>query len=219
MSLDAVLFDMDGLLVDTEPLWFEAEERVMARMGTGWSPGDQLTLIGGSLPYAVAYMHAKAAEPAEPETIGKWLIAEMVSLITTRGVNLLPGAGPLLAEVAAARFPHALVTSAERDIMNAVLAVTGARFPVTLCGEDVARGKPDPEPYLRAAATLEVAPGRCVVLEDSPNGVAAGDAAGCVVIAVPSTPGLVYPDRPGRITLPSLAGLDLAGIRQLTGLG
>ena len=101
-------------------------------------------------------------------------------------VTVLPGAAELLAEVAAAGLPYALVTGSLRPFVEAVLAATGFRFPVTVCGDDVPVTKPDPAPYQLAAKLLDVEPARCVALEDSPNGVASATAAGCLVVAVPS---------------------------------
>ena len=210
-ALRAVLFDMDGLLVDSEPLWFEAERSVMARLGGPWTPADQLALIGGSLAHSVAYMRARAVRPAEPEQIGRWLLDGMADLVATNGVRLMPGAAGLLAELAAAGIRCALVTSAQRQIMDAVIDSTGLTFAVTICAEDVRRGKPDPEPYLRAAALLGEAPARCVVLEDSPRGVAAAQAAGCPVIAVPSVP---LPAGLSVAVVPTLYGIDLAALRK-----
>jgi HAD superfamily hydrolase (TIGR01509 family) len=206
-ALRAVLFDMDGLLVDSEPLWFEVERAVMARLGGQWGEADQQALIGGSLDRTVSRLLAKAAAPASREDVARWLVAEMTALILARGLPLQPGAGPLLAALGAAGVPCALVTASSRAIMDAVLAVTGLSFDVTVCGEDVRRGKPDPEPYLLAAARLGVPAAGCVVLEDSPTGIAAARAAGCPVIAVPSVP---VPPRPGLITVDSLeeVGLD-----------
>jgi len=145
-ALRAVLFDMDGLLVDSEPLWFEAERSVMSRLGGPWAPADQLALIGGSLAHSVAYMRARAVRPAEPEQIGRWLLDGMTDLVARSGVRLMPGAAGLLAELSAAGIRCALVTSAQRRIMKAVIASTGLEFAVTVCAEDVRRGKPDPEP-------------------------------------------------------------------------
>jgi HAD superfamily hydrolase (TIGR01509 family) len=216
-GLRAVLFDMDGLLVDSEPLWFEAECAVMATLGGSWSRADQLELTGGSLEHSVAYMRARALRPAEPALIGKWLLDAMAALIAERGVPLMAGAAELLAELAAARMPTALVTSAQRRIMDAVIASTGLAFAVTVCAEDVSRGKPDPEPYLRAAAALGQAPAGCVALEDSPRGIAAAQAAGCPVIAVPSVPlpAALGTAQPGRAVVTSLREVDLARLRQL----
>jgi len=207
-ALRAVLFDMDGLLVDSEPLWFEVERAVMARLGGQWGEADQQALIGGSLDRTVSWLQAKAATPASREDVADWLVAEMAALILARGLPLQPGAGPLLAGLGAAGVPCALVTASSRAIMDAVLKVTALSFGVTVCGEDVRRGKPDPEPYLLAAARLGVPAAGCVVLEDSPTGIAAARAAGCPVIAVPSVP---VPPGPGLVTVGSLeeVGFDL----------
>jgi len=210
-GLQAVTFDMDGLLVDSEPLWFEAEAAIMARMGSPWGPADQQHLIGGSLARSTAYMQAKAAQSVPREVIGRWLVQGMADLVRARGVQVMPGALDLLAEVAAAGLPHALVTSAEPEIMAAALDSIGVRFPVTVCAADVARGKPDPEPYLRAAALLGVAPGRSVALEDSPTGIRSAHAAGYTVVAVPSVP---PPAGLARLTVPSLRLVDLATLRE-----
>ena len=99
-------------------------------------------------------------------------MTRVTELVRDRGVPLRPGARELLAEVAAASLPHALVTSSERGFMDAVLARTGLRFDVLVCADDVSMTKPDPEPYLLAAKLLGADPARCVALEDSPNGVA-----------------------------------------------
>jgi len=221
----AVLFDLDGLLVDSEPLWFEVERSVMRRLGGEWHAEDQRALLGGTLERSVGYMLAKMPRsggrdggpgggppPAEGQVAG-WLLDGMAELMTSRGLPLRPGAAELLAEVATARIPRALVTSSQRRIMAAALAVTGMSFPVTVCGEDVRRGKPHPEPYLRAAELLGVSPGGCVVLEDSPSGVASAEAAGCAVIAVPSVP---MPARPGRLTVPTLHEVSLATLRAVS---
>ena len=199
---------MDGLLVDSEPLWFEVERAVMARLGGRWGEADQRALIGGSLDRTVSWLLAKAPAPASREDVARWLVADMAALILARGLPLQPGAGPLLAGLDAAGVPCALVTASSRAIMEAVLKVTGLSFSVTVCGEDVRRGKPDPEPYLLAAARLGVPAAGCVVLEDSPTGIAAARAAGCPVIAVPSVP---VPPGPGLLTGESLeeVGIDL----------
>ena len=209
--LAAVMFDMDGLLVDSEPLWFETEAAIMSRMGGSWGPADQKHLIGGSLARSTAYMRGKAAQPVPPEVIARWLTAGMADLVRVRGVQVMPGALELLAEVAEAGLPHALVTSAEPEIMAAALDSIGVRFPVTVCAADVAHGKPDPEPYLRAAARLGVAPERCVALEDSPTGIRSAYAAGLTVVAVPSVP---PPPGLARLTVPSLRAVDLATLRE-----
>ena len=201
---------MDGLLVDSEPLWFVIEREVAERLGAPWGEADQEALIGGSLERTVSYLLAKAGEPvtAGREDVARWLVTGMARLVLAHGLPLQPGAARLLAALDAVGVPCALVTASSRAIMDAVLRATGLSFGVTVCGEDVQRGKPDPEPYLRAAGLLGVPPSGCVVLEDSPTGIAAARAAGCPVIAVPSVP---VPPRPGLVAVKSLdeVGFDL----------
>lgn len=219
-ALQAVMFDMDGLLVDTEPFWFEVETEVMARLGGTWTHDDQAKLVGGSLSLSIGYLLAKAnaERRTDPETVARWMVDGMVARIRANGVRLLPGAAELLAAVGAEGIPCALVTSSERSIMDAVLTnlhtgADGAIFQATVCGADVSHSKPDPEPYLLAAARLGAQPSRCVVLEDAPNGVASAEAAGCPVIAVP---GLVQlAPRNGRVVVPSLREVSVHMLRDL----
>jgi HAD superfamily hydrolase (TIGR01509 family) len=210
-ELAAVLFDMDGLLVDTEPLWLETETEVMARLGAPWSEVDQEALLGGSMERTVRYLLEKATRPAPPRVIAEWMLDGMLDRVRAGRVIVQPGARELLGEVAAAGVPRALVTSSRRLFAEAVLASTGMTFPVTVCGEDVTATKPDPEPYLLAAKLLEVAPERCVALEDSPNGVASAGAAGCYVVAVPSL--VPIPPGRGRVVVQSLRDVDLGYLR------
>ncbi|HEX3493004.1 MAG TPA: HAD family phosphatase [Streptosporangiaceae bacterium] len=210
-----VLFDMDGLLVDTEPLWFEVESTVMDRLGGSWGPADQEALVGGSLNRSLDYLLAKATRPVSRETVARWMVDGMVDLLTTRPVPVMPGARELLADVAAAGVPYGLVTSSERPVMEAVLARLEVKFPVTVCGDDVSRSKPDPEPYLLAAAKVGADPRQCAALEDSPNGVAAAEAAGCLTVAVPSM--VPIPPAATRLVVRSLTELSLDRLRALAG--
>jgi len=212
-TLQGVLFDMDGLLVDSEPIWFEAECAVMARLHGKWSEADQQALVGGSLPHTVSYLLARAERPASREEVARWLVEGMTSLLMSRDLAMLPGARALLAEVRAAGLPHALVTSSERPIMDAVLLRLGVGFTATVCAGDVTTSKPAPEPYLLAASLLGADPRSCAALEDSPNGVASAEAAGCRVVAVPSL--VPIPARPGRVVAASLTEVDLAMLRRL----
>jgi HAD superfamily hydrolase (TIGR01509 family) len=212
-GLQAVLFDMDGLLVDSEPLWFEVETEIMARMGGAWSRADQQQLVGGQLAHSLGYMLARAARPEPEETVTRWMADGITGLVRQRGVPMLPGARELKAEVSAAGVPCALVTSAQRDLMEAVLEATGAAFDATVCSADVQFGKPDPEPYLLGAKLLGVDPGGCVALEDSPNGIASAEAAGCAVIAVPNV--APVPPRAGRVIAASLREVNLARLREV----
>ncbi len=195
----AVLFDMDGLLVDSEPLWYEVESAVMARLGGRWSPADQRALIGSTLDRAVTYLlgRARAApagreqagrEQAGREQVARWLLDGMSALLAERDVPLQPGAAALHAGLAAAGIPCALVTSSQPEIVAKVLDRTGLRFDAVVTGADVRHGKPHPEPYLRAAALLGAGPRSCAALEDSPTGAASAAAAGCAVVIVPGGP-------------------------------
>jgi HAD superfamily hydrolase (TIGR01509 family) len=208
-----VLFDMDGLLVDTEPLWFETEADVMARLGAPWGPEDQQQLLGGSMERTVDYLLARATRPAPPADVARWMMDGMLRRAAQGRVVVRPGARELLAEVAAAGVPHALVTGSQRPFTEAVLASTGFRFPVTVTADDVTRTKPDPEPYLLAAKLLDADPGQCVAVEDSPNGIASATGAGCRVVAVPSL--LPIPPAAGRLVVPSLREVTLDTLRAL----
>jgi HAD superfamily hydrolase (TIGR01509 family) len=171
-----------------------------------------MALLGGSLERTVRYLLSKAAHPAPPEAIGEWLMTDITERVRREGIPQRPGARELLAEVAAAGLPHALVTSSERRFMDEVLASTGLRFDALVCADDVTLTKPDPEPYLLAAKLVGVPPGDCFALEDSPNGVASAQAAGCRVIAVPSLAPIEA--APGRVVVRSLLELraDSSGV-------
>jgi HAD superfamily hydrolase (TIGR01509 family) len=215
-TLGAVTFDMDGLLVDSEPLWFQAEAAVMARLHGTWAHGDQHALVGGSMATTVAYLLSKGTRAAEPAAVARWLRAEMIDLLGTVPLPVLPGAVELVAEVQSAGLPYALVTSSEPEVVDAVLARLDVRFPVIVCAADVSHAKPDPEGYLLAAAKLGVEPQRAIALEDSVNGVLAAEAAGYRTVAVPSV--VPVPQQPGRIVLDTLAGVTLGQLATRAGL-
>lgn len=210
---EAVLFDMDGLLVDSERVWLEVESDVMAWLGGEWTPAHQERLVGGSLDVAVAYMLELTGAGADPEEVGGRMLDGMAERLTAC-VPMMPGAKELLAEIRAAGVPAALVSSSHRRLIEPVLDAVGREhFALSVAGDEVSRTKPDPEPYLTAAARLGADPGRCVVLEDSPNGVAAAEAAGCVTVAVPGV--LPIPPAPGRAVVASLREVSLATLRAL----
>jgi HAD superfamily hydrolase (TIGR01509 family) len=216
-TLQAILFDMDGLLIDSEPLWFEVESEVMAHLGGQWDAADQQALVGGSLDRTVDYLLDRATRAVPRDEVGRWLVDGLAALLRERGVPVLPGARELLAEVTDAGMPCALVTSSERQIMEAVIPKIGMNFGATVCAEDVRQAKPSAEPYLKAAALLGVEPDCCVALEDSPNGIAAAEAAGCMVVAVPSM--IPIPTRPGRVVASSLSQINLAMLRGMISEG
>jgi len=216
-DLAAVLFDMDGLLVDSEPLWTVAEIELAGRLGGTWDPGLKTAIVGTRLEVAVPtilrWYGRDAAEDEVAET-SRWLLGRMGELLTER-VPLLPGAADLLAAVRAAGIPVALVSSSYRALVDAVLASGVGPFDLTVAGDEVTDGKPHPAPYLLACARLGVEPQQCVVLEDSPSGVAAGEAAGCAVVAVPSVPGVSFDDAPRRLVASGLRDVTLDALRAL----
>jgi HAD superfamily hydrolase (TIGR01509 family) len=211
--LQAVLFDMDGLLVDSERIWFEVETEVMAWLGACWGPEHQERLVGGSLARTVAYMLSITGPVASAEEVGRRLLDGMARRLREH-VPLLPGARELLAEVRAAGVPSALVSSTHRRVMEHALEGIGREyFAVTVAGDEVVNPKPDPEPYLTAARRLGVTAARCVALEDSPNGLAAAEEAGCAAVAVPGV--VPIPAAPGRLVVESLYDLDLPRLAAL----
>jgi HAD superfamily hydrolase (TIGR01509 family) len=191
VSVAAVLWDMDGLLVDSEPLWTVAEEELACQLGGQWGDDVKAACMGMRLDRAVPAMLSAMGLPARPADVtsaSDFLLARMVQLYAD-GAPLLPGAAELLAAVSAAGIPNALVSSSYRCLVDAVLDRAGrSRFEVSISGDEVTEAKPAPEPYLRAAAELGVDPMRCVVLEDSVAGALSGAAAGCGVVLVPGPP-------------------------------
>lgn len=208
---------MDGLLVDTEPVWTVAEEELAAELGGTWSEQLKASIVGTRLDVAVPTILEHYGHPAGPDDVGRasaWLLGRMVELFAQEP-QVLPGVRELLAELDAEGVPMALVSSSYRVLVDAVLSHGLGPFATSLAGDEVGHGKPNPEPYLTAAARLGVPPERCVVLEDSVAGVLAGEGAGCAVVAVPSVPGVTV--LPGQRTLvrQSLAGVDMATLRGL----
>ncbi|MGN9840332.1 HAD family hydrolase [Nonomuraea sp. H19] len=213
--MQAVFFDMDGLLVDSEKVWLEIETEVMARLGASWTPEHQAHLVGGSMERTLDYMLAVSGSDVNPETVQEWMTTGMVSRLS-QGVRVMPGASELLDALRDEGVPVGLVTSSLKEIAEAVLKSVGRdRFDVIVTADDVTRTKPDPEPYLTASELLGVEPVRCVVLEDSPNGVAAATAAGCAVVAVPSL--LPIEPAPGRLVVSSLTEVGVVDLRGLLG--
>ncbi|MFC1421191.1 HAD family hydrolase [Streptacidiphilus cavernicola] len=212
-GLQAVLLDMDGTLVDTEDFWWEAESGLLAELGHRLDPAERQVVVGGPMNRVVAHLLAVSGVEISPEEFGP-MINERFAELVGRGVPVLPGALELLDELAAAGIPTVLVSASHRRIIDLVLRTLGAhRFAFSVAGDEVARTKPHPDPYLAAAARLGADPARCVVVEDSPTGVASGEAAGCRMVAVPSvTP--IGP-APGRTVLASLQQVDVALLRRL----
>lgn len=212
----AVLWDMDGTLVDTEPLWFAAEKEVAAALGGTWTAADQRALLGTNLAFAARELVRRtgADDPDRPGVerllaqVAAMLRAAFTTQLEAGDVPTRPGALDLLATVVDAGVPSALVSSSVRQHMDIVLRTLPAgAFATTVAGDEVRRLKPDPEPFLLAAQRLGVDPSRCVVVEDSPPGVRSGAASGAAVLAVPH---VVPLDAGGRVhVVESLLGVDL----------
>jgi HAD superfamily hydrolase (TIGR01509 family) len=214
----AVLFDMDGLLVDSEPIWTIAEQRISRALGGEFTPELKARMIGRRIDLAVGILLEGLATPkaqaADPLEVGQLLMTEMADLLAHH-VPLQPGAAELLDELTAARIPLALVSSSYRLLVDAALKSVGAhRFLASIAGDEVTHGKPNPEPYLTAARALGVVPARCVVLEDAPAGMQSAVAAGCACVYVPT-----FPDAgplPGRVVVRSnLHEVDLGLLARL----
>jgi HAD superfamily hydrolase (TIGR01509 family) len=182
----AVVFDLDGVLVQTEALWDRARRELVARAGGGWRPDAQRAMMGMSSPEWSRYLRDELGVGMAPEDISATVAASLERLLRQR-LPLVPGAREAV-DALAARWPLALASSANRAIIDLVLALAGLadRFRATVSSEEVARGKPAPDVYLEAARRLGVAPDRCAAVEDSTNGLRAAAAAGMRVIAFPN---------------------------------
>ncbi|WP_431681008.1 HAD family hydrolase [Kitasatospora sp. KL5] len=207
----AVLFDMDGTLVDTEPLWWQAAAETAAELGLSLDDADLPHVLGRAAEHTAAHLHrASGTDRAEAELVER-LNGVFAGKVAAEVVPR-PGALDLLAALRTAAVPTALVSASPRRVVDLVLGAIGDRwFTTTLAAEDTERTKPEPDPYLAAADRLGLDPAACVAVEDSPAGVASAVAAGCAVLAVPSTVPIAAD---GRITLlDSLehADLDLLG--------
>ena len=182
----AVLFDMDGTLVDSEKVWTVALDELAAHAGGTLSPAARRALVGSDMARTIRIVHdalgttgrAAAADAA-------WLTARVTTLFGG-GLDWRPGARELLTAVRSAGLPTALVTSTGRRLVEVALDTLGrGTFDAVVCGDEVSVPKPDPAPYLTAADLLAVPIGDCIAIEDSPAGVASARASGAVVLAVP----------------------------------
>lgn len=181
----AVFFDMDGLLVNSEPLWLEAETELMANYGYTWRTEDQNHCLGGPLSRVGAYMFEKSGMQKSPE----YFTASVIELMTDKlkhGAPVMPGALDLLANLARNNVPTALVSASPRVLVDAVLSsIPGNSFAFSISADDVENPKPNPEAYVKAAHDLGVNISDCLILEDSPTGVQAATSSGAFTIAVP----------------------------------
>ncbi|SDP90370.1 haloacid dehalogenase superfamily, subfamily IA, variant 3 with third motif having DD or ED [Actinopolyspora xinjiangensis] len=184
----AVLFDMDGTLVDSEKLWTVAMDDYAAAHDGEISDAARASMVGSNMSRSMRLLLADLGMPTEPadvEAAGQWVVARMSEMLSN-DLTWRPGAEGALRRVSASGVPVALVTSTIRSLTDIALRTIGTGvFDVTVCGDEVdGRNKPDPEPYLRACRRLGVDPRHCVAVEDSPTGVSSAVAAGCAVLGV-----------------------------------
>lgn len=206
-ALQAVLLDMDGTLVDTEGFWWDVEVDVFATLGHTLDEAWRHVVVGGPMTRSAGFLI---------EATGAAITLAELTLLLNQGFEdridrtlpLMPGAARLLAELSAHEIPTALVSASHRRIIDRVLASLGPQhFALSVAGDEVARTKPHPDPYLLAASRLGAEPARCAVVEDTATGVAAAEAAGCRVVAVPSIAPI--PATPRRTVVTSLEEVDL----------
>ncbi|MBF6180410.1 HAD family hydrolase [Nocardia otitidiscaviarum] len=213
----AVLWDMDGTLLDSEKLWDIAVRELAAELGREMTDQIRHALIGASGPNALRIMFNGLGldpTPAALREAGHWLEARVTELFTTGAIPWRPGAQDALATLAAAQVPMALVTNTKRSLTEFGLDTLGRHhFHISVCGDEVPHGKPAPDIYLRAAELVGVAPEHCVAIEDSPTGVQAAETAGCPVLVVPCE--IPVPARDGRVFRDSLIGLTVTELGHL----
>ena len=201
----AVLWDMDGTLVDTEPYWMECEFALAAKYGGTWSREHALAVVGGDLIDSATYMRQHMGIDRTPREIVEELLDGVVERVRLT-VPWRPGARELLASLRELEVPCALVTMSWRRFVEPVVeALPEGSFAALVCGDEVSRGKPHPEPYLRAAELLGFAAEDTLAIEDSPTGTTSAVAAGCQVLVVPSH--VAVPPGERRVLRESLVGL------------
>lgn len=210
----AILWDMDGTLVDSEKVWTVSIVDTARWLGGELSPGAREEMVGGDMADTLVILFddlGLAPDPDRMDAAERWLTARTAELFAA-GLPARPGAVEALRTVRAAGWPTALVTNTARALTEVALDGIGrAHFTVTVCGDEVPRGKPDPDPYLRAAELLGVPAEACLAVEDSPTGALSAARAGAAVLVVPCD--VPVPDGPGRLHRASLVGLTADELR------
>ena len=212
----AVVFDMDGVLVDTEHLWDEVREELTEEWGGRYTPEAQQAMMGMSSHEWSRYLHEAVGLQEPPDVINAEVVRRMLARYET-GLPIVPGAVDAVRRLAAEGFRLALASSSNRELIDAVLRELGltSLFEVTVSSEEVGRGKPAPDVYLEAARRLGVEPAQCAAVEDSASGIRAAHAAGMRVIAYPNRhfPPSAEVLTMADVTLDSPAGIDGAVTR------
>ena len=208
---DAVLWDMDGTLVASEPYWMEAERELVESYGLTWTHEDALAMVGMPLLTSGNIMAAHGV-PLPGQEIADRLVAVVAERLA-REVPWQPGALRLLTELHEAGVPIALVTMSYRVLAEKIVHAVPGGFETMVCGEDVTHGKPHPEPYLTAARHLGVDPSRCVAVEDSLPGISSALDSGARTIAVEVM--IPIPEVPGLTRVSSLEDLSLEDLARV----
>jgi len=211
------VFDLDGVLVDSEPVWEQVRRGLVAERGGHWAPDAQRRLMGMSTPEWAAYLSEDLGVGLPPSEVAGLVIDRMAARYTEQ-VPLLPGAADAVHRIGA-RWPLGVASSSPPRLIETVLRSAGLRscFAVAMSTEQVARGKPAPDIYLAVTAELGCPPANCAAVEDSSNGLRSAAAAGLRVVAVPQPR---YPPDPDALAqasliLPSLAGLTADAVAAL----
>jgi HAD superfamily hydrolase (TIGR01509 family) len=208
--IEAVVFDLDGVLLDSEQRWNEAKEALVRESGGRWREEAPVAMMGMSSPEWSRYLREDLGVPLSREEINREIVRRMEDRFRD-ALPLLPGAGEAVRALAA-RWPLGLASSSNREVIDLFLELSGFgdAFRVTVSSEEVERGKPAPDVYLRTAEKLGVDPARAVAIEDSSNGIRAGAAAGMPVIAVPN------PHYPPAADALALAAVTVDGVGEVT---
>ncbi|WP_372453652.1 HAD family hydrolase [Pseudonocardia abyssalis] len=209
-----MLWDMDGTLVDSEKVWTVSLADTARRLGGELSAAAREAIIGSNLPRTLVIMFDDLGLPHEADRMAEAerLILRRTGELFRGGLEWRPGAQAALRMVRESGWPTALVTNTGRELTELALDGIGREhFTVSVCGDEVPRGKPDPDPYLRAAELLGVDPRDCLAVEDSPTGALAAGRAGAAVLVVPCE--VPVPAGPGRVQRDSLVGLTAAELR------
>jgi len=209
----AVLWDMDGTLIDSEPHWLRSERELAALHDADWTEEDGKSLVGLNLKESSRIFREKTGTPlSSDEVIQHW--TESVKAGLNKEIIWRPGAKELLIELRRTGIKTALVTMSLRSMALQVVEAMGFdAFDVVVAGDDVVHGKPHAEPYLKAAHLLGVEPADCVAFEDSISGILSAEAAGTKAVGIPNV--MLIPQREGRILWDSLQGKTIKDLRKL----
>jgi HAD superfamily hydrolase (TIGR01509 family) len=214
--VQAVLWDMDGTLVDSEKLWDVSLAALYTELGGTLTPQVRASMVGSSAENTMRIVYTDLGLELDPVAMAeshRWL-HEYTAELFDGGLPWCDGAPELLEMLAAEGTPMALVTNTARALTDRALNSIGHQyFSVTVCGDEVPRGKPAPDAYEQAAALLGLPPSACLAIEDSVTGTAAAEGAGCPVLVVPND--VAVPDGPRRRHVSSLAELDIPALRRI----